>query len=164
MSSQILKPGFWVGLAILVVAWVLAWLLSWGLNRGSGERQIHLSFFSNPVSDLLAIIAFGLPALVGVTASLYRNQPEADYSSLLTSIVGLLLVIAIAFWLTFSLLSKANCTEVVKLQLPKERHFITAMGVIYALMFVVFSFSIKFFLLISPYRSPSPAKHDYQEP
>ena len=146
MSDQILQPGFRWGLLILAIGWALACVVSRVLNQQTGSRSIHLAYFSNPVSNLLAIVAIGLPALVGVTASLYKDQPGRDYSALLTSIVGLLLVIAIAFWLTFSLLSKGTNTEVVCLNLPKERYFLTSLGVIYMLMFVVFFFSVKFFL------------------
>jgi hypothetical protein len=149
---------FGIQVIILFVAWfAVCRLVEHYWANETKDRKIHLTFFSSPLNTVLVIMTIGLPALLGFTGFLYKNRPAADYSSLFAALVAFLLVLLIAFWISFSLLQKGNEQDAVQLSLSKnnadgtpnkkrELRFIKGMGAMYGLLLVGFCYIAFFFL------------------
>jgi len=56
----------------------------------------------------------------------------------------------VAFWLTFALLRKGSGKEIVTIEIPKDIHYIAAMGMMYALMLMGLFYGTAYFLFELP--------------
>lgn len=149
-----------IKLAIELLAGAVFGFLMWMGSRrthkdGQNPRTLRLGFFTSAVNNVILIIAVAVPVLVGLLSYLSTKAPLVNYSSMYAAITFLFLALVVAVWLTFAILKKATDEEKITLSFPKDRRFITAMGLLYAFIVTGLVYFAHFFLFDLP--APSRA-------
>jgi hypothetical protein len=133
MQNQFNK-WFW---AEFVVAFLLVVAIYFGTRYYYKTQTVSLQAdaLRKPVEHTFSVVGLLLPVLVAVTSYLFSKNPSGSYPSLLATLAILFLIVPIAIWHTFALVSKTNAQGVVALTFPNDTRFIAAIGMIYVLLF-----------------------------
>src|SRR5437773_7489832 len=90
---------FWIELGIALVVWLLAFLAV----KRYWKKQTYVmksDYLRVPTNNAMVVLGLIIPILVALAAYFYAKAPEASYSSLLSAIVVLFIVLLIAIWET----------------------------------------------------------------
>lgn len=140
---------------IAIVVGVLVYLaakLYWKTTPTDKPHEIKVDYIRVPVSNALVVLGLLTPILVALASYLYMNSPEANYPSLLSTIVLMFIVLIIAVWETHAILNVASTTDLIKLHMPKDRAYIILLHLIYAYLTLgLIYFAIFFLFEISPH-------------
>ncbi len=149
MKEQFMTQRFWIEIGIAGGVCLIVWIASKSYNTAA-EKDIKVDYFRIPTSNALVVLGLLVPIMVGLASYLYVNNPEGKYASLLATIVVMFIVLVVAIWETFALLKKGDTADTIKIQLPADRRYITAMGLMYALLLLGLFYFAMFFLFELP--------------
>jgi hypothetical protein len=94
-------------------------------------RKLKSDYLKTPTSTALTVLGLLLPILVALTSYLYTARPDMSYGSLLATIILYFAVLLVAIWETFAILKKATDQDIIELQYPNDRRYITGLGLMY---------------------------------
>jgi hypothetical protein len=109
-------------------------------------RELRVEYLKSPASMTLSTIALVLPVIAGLASYVLNKGIHSDLSFLAAAILLFLASFVVAFWEAFGLMKKLGTSETVQLVFPKDRGFITGLGLMY-LYFLLGVFSLVAFLL-----------------
>jgi hypothetical protein len=119
--------------------------------------KLKSDYLKTPTSNALTVLGLVVPILVALTSYLYASRPDANYGSLLSTIIVYFCVLIIAIWETFAILKKATEDDTITLTYPDDLRFITGLGLMYGMLILGLCYFGYFFLFeISP-ASPKAA-------
>ena len=150
MIDHVLTPFFGIAMVIAIILAVIVREASKFFHKDIDERKMKSEFLRLPVSNTLTVVGLLLPTLAALSGFLYTKHPNGDYSTIVTVIAVLLIVLVIAIWETFALLKKATTSEDITLKLPDDRRFITGLGIIYVYLIGSLALLVFFFLFDLP--------------
>jgi hypothetical protein len=159
MLTQFLSPTVAFEMIIAVVwFFVLCFASKYYSKALNGTtRSLKADYLKTPTATALTVLGLLLPILVALTSYLYATRPSVDYGSLLTTIVLYFIVLIIAIWETFAILKKAGENDVIAIIYPRDRRFITGLGLMYGgLLLGLFYFAYFFLFEIRSASAPSP--------
>ncbi len=149
MKEQFTTLWFWIEMSGAAAVCLIVYFASRAYNK-TGRTVKTVDYFRVPTSNALVILGLLLPSLVAVASYLYINNPEGRYSSLLATIVVLFLVLIVAIWETFALLKKGDSANQITIDLPEDRRYVTALGLMYGLLLLGLFYVAVFFLFELP--------------
>lgn len=154
MLYQAMDTRFIIEMVVGLLLGVATWAWSLYEYRGSPERSVRTTYFTTPANSALSTVGIIIPALAGLFTFLYSTSPGHSYSSLLAAIAFFFMVLLLAVWLTFSLMKKAKADENITLRFPKDRRFITSIGLMQVFLLISLLY-LAIFLLVE---LPVPAR------
>lgn len=129
-------------LAILIVSLFVVK----GRQYMTAQRQLKAEFLTAPVNTSLTILTFIIPLVIAAVAYSESKGYTSGLPTILTSLSLLFICVLVAIWINFTLLKKGNSTDIITLDYPKDKQFISALGVIYGLLFFSFVYLGKYIL------------------
>jgi hypothetical protein len=118
------------------------------------DIEIKSDYLKVPTNNTLLVLGLIVPTLIALVSYLYTKNPEGTYSSLLATIVLFFLVLVIAIWETFAILSIASKEDTVKIEVTKDLKIITGMAWMYGFLVLGLVYFAIFFL----FEIESPSK------
>jgi hypothetical protein len=148
MLRQFFSLTVAVELLIAAVWATTLWLASRYYSKPLKGKTVKLKsdYLKTPTSNALTVLGLVVPLLVALTSYLYASRPDADYGSLLSTIILYFGVLILAIWETFALLKKATPDDTIELLYPDDRRFVTGLGLMYGMLVLGLGYFAFFFL------------------
>jgi hypothetical protein len=134
---------------IIAAVWALTlWLMARYYAKPLDGKSIKLKsdYLKTPTSNALTVLGLVVPILVALTSYLYASRPDANYGSLLTTIILYFGVLVLAIWETFAIIKRAKDDDSLLLSYPDDRRFITGLGLMYGMLILGLCYFAFFFL------------------
>jgi len=144
-----------------IVALTIAWICVCRNNRTAGEFKIKADYFRVPVTHVLAMANFSIPALIAVAVYLYTTGSTRSVNFLELAIAFMVWIVVVALWLSLSIFQKGTSADIIDLKYPDDRKFLTAQSSLF-FSFVGFLGSLLAFTIfeMAPYSPPVQASTD----
>lgn len=124
MIGEFINIKFTIEMFIALVWAFILWVLT--RTYWKKDTEIQSDYLKVPTNNALIVLGLVIPILVALASYLYTKNPEGAYSSLLATIVLYFLVLLLAIWQTFSIISVASKQDTVKIKIPDDRKIITS--------------------------------------
>ena len=149
MLRQFWSATIAVELSVALGWAIILWLASRYYSKAlSGQKvTVKADYLKAPTTTALTVLGLVVPILVALTSYLYVTEPNANYGSLLSTIILYFGVLILAIWETFAILQKATPQDTVDLTYPDDRKFVTALGLMYGMLVLGLLYFAYFFLV-----------------
>jgi len=144
-----------------IAALVIAWISVRSNQRAAGEFKIKADYFRVPVTHMLTMASFSIPALIAVAVYLYTTGSARSVNFLELAIAFMVSIVVVALWLSLSIFQKGTADDSLTLKYPEDRKFLTAQSSL-LFSFVGFLGSLLAFTIfeMAPYSPPVQSSTD----
>lgn len=112
----------------------------------TNTREIKEDHLKIPTNNSLIVLGLLIPILVALVSYLYTKNPDGNYSSLLSTIILLFIVLVVAVWETFAIMGLSSTNDKITLTMSKDRKVITGLAMMYGFLILGLVYFSIFFL------------------
>lgn len=149
MLDQFLQRPSLIKLGIALLIGIVMYFLTKNFNRDKigQSKEIQADFFRIPANNVLLVIGLLTPVLVALVSHLFSQDPNADYSYIISAIAILFVVLVLSVWEVFALISKATDKGTIQVNWPADFDLVFVFGLMCAYLILALIYIVLFFLL-----------------
>lgn len=131
--------------ALTIITWIFFVSMSAKYNK-DGQRIFKHELVQSLGVSVLTLIGIALPAVGGVLAFVIKKSSDTTVTGLVAALCLFAIISIITIWVLFALFGKSDGNGILTLNMPRQRKYITAYGLIFGLMMIALQAVAMFFL------------------